>query len=71
MSNEKRGRGRPRVNGVDTRTHTPLTLRKDIFAQMDAEIEKHSKVLGFTINRQQFMEILLTNWRGARGDTGA
>ena len=65
MSKKKRRVGRPSLKEVEKLGggHTPLTLRKDIFAQMDAEIEKHSAVLGFTINRQQFMEILLTNWR--------
>ena len=63
MSKEKRRVGRPRVDGVDTRTHAPLTLRKDLIAQMDAEIETHSKVLGFKINRQQFIQILLNSWR--------
>jgi len=72
MSKEKRGKGRPRVykriHGDDTRTHAPLTLRKDLIAQMDAEIETHSKVLGFKINRQQFMEVMLTHWENTRED---
>ena len=67
-TSKKRRVGRPRIHEVDTRTHAPLTLRKDLFAQMDVEMEKYSEVLGFTMNRQQFMEVLLKHWEDTRGD---
>ena len=62
MSSEKRKVGRPRIYEDNQRRKT-FTLRNDLIEQIDAEMEKHSKVLGFTINRQQFIEMLLNNWR--------
>ena len=47
----------------DNNRPTPVPVRKDLVAQMDAEMKKHSKVLGFTLTRQQFIEMLLNNWR--------
>jgi len=61
MSKKKRSVGRPRI--VNSDRYRPVQLRNNLVKQMDAEIEKHSKLLGFTINRQQFIEMLLNNWR--------
>jgi RPA family protein len=62
MSSEKRKVGRPRIY-EDNQRRKVFSLRNDLIEQIDAEMEKHSKVLGFTINRQQFIEMLLNNWR--------
>ena len=61
MSNEKRSVGRPRIY-EDNQRRAVFTLRNDLMEQIDAETEKHSKVLGFRINRQQFIEMLLNHW---------
>ena len=61
MSNEKRSVGRPRIY-EDNQRRAVFTLRNDLIEQIDAEIEKHNKVLGFRINRQQFIEMLLNHW---------
>lgn len=66
---KKRKVGRPRIE--DRELRASVVMRKGLITQMDAELEKYSAVLGFKINRQQFIEVLLNNWRGARGDTGA
>jgi len=65
MSKEKRRVGRPRIEDRDKVNHNRVSvvMRKDLITQMDAEMEKHSKVLGFKINRQQFIQILLNSWR--------
>ena len=62
-TSKKRKPGRPRLYGENLKRRGTLVMRKDLITQMDAEIETHSKVLGFKINRQQFIEILLNSWR--------
>jgi len=56
---KKRKRGRPRLSKTG---HTTIRTRNDLVERIDAAIEKHSKKLGFVLNRQQFIELLMHKW---------
>ena len=67
MSKEKRRVGRPRLHEDSAMRHH-IAFRDDIMERLIAATEKHSAVLGFNINRQQFMEVMLTHWENTRED---
>jgi hypothetical protein len=58
-SRKKRRSGRPRLSQTG---HTTIRTRNDLVKRIDLAIEKHSKKLGFALNRQQFIELLMTKW---------
>ena len=37
-------------------------MRTDLIKRIDTEAETYSEELGFKVNRQQFIEVLLNNW---------
>ena len=56
---KKRRVGRPRTCEDG---HTSLTMRTDLIKRIDTEAEIYSEGLGFKVNRQQFIEVLLNKW---------
>jgi len=56
---KKRRVGRPRTIEAG---HTSLTMRTDLMKRIDTEAEIYSEGLGFKVNRQQFIEVLLNKW---------
>ena len=70
---KKRRVGRPSLKEVEKLGggHTTLAIRKDLYARVNEAKKKYNATLDFTINRQQFMEVMLTHWENTRGDTGA
>ena len=70
---KKRKPGRPSLKEAEKLGggHTAITIRKDLYARVNEAKKKYNATLDFTINRQQFMEVMLTHWENTRGDTGA
>ena len=56
---KKRRVGRPRTIEAG---HTSLTMRTDLMKRIDIEVETYSKKIGFKVNRQQFVEVMLNKW---------
>ena len=56
---KKRRVGRPRTLEDG---HTTITLRTDLMKRIDIEAETYSEELGFKVNRQQFVEVMLNKW---------
>ena len=62
---KKGKRGRPRLTQAEKAKRsrqTSIRVRNDLVERIDIAIEKHSKKLGFALNRQQFIELLMTKW---------
>jgi len=76
MADNKRGRGRPRLDISDSerirrnREANTRNAKKSLAFRINGEVrkrfdlakEKQEKQLGFTLTVQQFMTILLTRW---------
>tara|TARA_B100002049_G_C15947436_1_gene318970 strand:+ start:407 stop:610 length:204 start_codon:yes stop_codon:yes gene_type:complete len=63
---KKRKPGRPRL--INPISRKAITLRDDVIERLDTAMGKHNNTLPYTLNRQQFMEVLITSWEQTSGE---
>ena len=63
---KKRKPGRPRL--IKPIRRNPITLRDDVIERLNTAMEKYNNTLPYTLNRQQFMEVLITRWEQTSGE---
>lgn len=63
---KKRKPGRPRL--IKAVGRKPITLRDDVIERLNTAMEKYNDTVPYTLNRQQFMEVLITNWEQTSGE---
>ena len=57
---KKRKPGRPRL--IKPISRKPITLRNALVERLDTAMGKYNDTVPYTVNRQQFMEVLITSW---------